>query len=164
MKPEFSHTLTIAKIGTDGTEVSVGADEAARQAVARRLGLIAVEALTCDWRLHPGPAGRIAASGRLRARVVQASVLSLEPVEAAVAEDFNCVFVPAGTETDDIDPEAEDELPYEGGVLDLGEAVTEQLALALDQYPRKQGEEWSAPGESAGTHAFARLADLRRPN
>ncbi len=105
MTPEFSHGLPVGRIDPDGTEITVEAGPAARIAVARRLGLVAVEALACAFRLRPAGAGRVGASGRLRARVVQTSVLSLEPFEAVIAEDFTCAFVPAGTETDEIDPE-----------------------------------------------------------
>ena len=47
--------------------------------------------------------------------------------------------VPAGQESDDADPEAPDEIGYADGMLDLGEAAAEQLALALDPYPRSAG-------------------------
>ena len=94
--------------------------------------------------------------------MVQTSVLSLEPFEASIAEDFTCVFVPAGMETDEIDPESDDELPYEGEYLDLGEAAAEQLALALDPYPRAPGEETSQHEPEFEPLPFARLAGLRR--
>ena len=66
-------------------------------------------------------------------------------------------------ESDELDLEAEDEIPYEGTSIDLGEAASEQLALALDPFPRKPGAE--LPG-SVGPHesgAFAALAKLLPP-
>lgn len=141
----------------------VEANERERQAVAARLGLPEIRALSCAFRLLPAGPGRIEAWVGLRASVVQISVVSLEPFETEVAEDVSCIFVPAGTETDDIDPEAEDELPYEGDSLDLGEAATEQLALALDPYPRRPGEELPG-GEGSRPSAFTALAALRKQN
>jgi hypothetical protein len=46
----------------------------------------------------------------------------------------------------------------------LGEAAAEQLALALDPFPRKPGAEM--PGSYAGSEggAFGELAKLLRPN
>ncbi len=57
---------------------------------------------------------------------------------------------------------SEDELPYEGGVLDLGEAAAEQLALALEPYPRAPGEEIEPREDASGQRPFAGLASLRR--
>ena len=65
-----------------------------------------------------------------------------------------------------MDPEAEDEIPFASGVLDLGEAAAEQLGLALDPYPRQPGV--ALPElelELDGTpHPFAALAARRRTN
>ncbi len=165
MTPEFSHTLPIGRIGPDGFETTVEAGPEQRSGVARRLGIVGIDALACAFRLYPASAGRIEAEARLRARVVQTSVVSLEPFAADIAEDFACVFVPAGTETDHIDPEAVDELPYEGTAIDLGEAATEQLALALDPYPRAPGEETGSgeagPGEAGPERPLAKLSGWR---
>ena len=49
---------------------------------------------------------------------------------------------------EELDPESlegPDEIPYENDEIDLGEALAEQLALALDPYSRKPGAE--LPGE-----------------
>ena len=83
------------------------------------------------------------------------------PVPATVAEAFTVHFVPDGTETEDCRLDAPDEIPYQGSAIDLGEAATEQLALALDPYPKQPGAEQAAAG-GRGQHAFAALAALRR--
>ena len=93
----------------------------------------------------------VAARGHLHAPSDLDCVASLDEFEAAVDETFRFGFVPAGTESDDPDPESEDEVPYAGDTLDLGEAAVEQLALALDPYPRKPDAELpAADGDSAG--------------
>ena len=122
-------------------------------ALARRLGLPAIRALTCRFRLRPQAGGAIAATGTLRARVVQVCVATLEEFAATVAEEFAVRFVPAGTEQDDPDPESVDEIPFSGGRLDLGEAAAEQLALALDPYPRKP--DTGAPKATVAGHGRA---------
>ncbi len=40
--------------------------------------------------------------------------------------------------------------PWSGNVIDVGEAVAEHLALALDPYPRATGADLSAPGLAPG--------------
>ena len=69
----------------------------------------------------------------------------------------------------EIDPESEDPPePLEGGALDLGELVSEELALALDPYPRKPGVapvdlSFGAPEEESDEEdsPFAALAALK---
>jgi uncharacterized metal-binding protein YceD (DUF177 family) len=91
--------------------------------------------------------------------VVQVCVISLDEFESEVVERFVVRFVPEGTESDEIDPDEDvDEIPYAGGVIDLGEAAAEQLGLALDPYPRKPGA--TLPESAAGEpgNPFASLA------
>ena len=122
----------------------VEATQEERAALAARMGLEAVLALSCQFslrrmRLHGGEVAAVHAQAALRARVTQTCVVSLEPFEAEVAEDFTVRFVPEGSEREDVDIEDEDEIPYAGIAIDLGEAAAEQLALALDPFPRKPG-------------------------
>jgi uncharacterized metal-binding protein YceD (DUF177 family) len=158
MTAEFSRVVQVARV-REGTHRAVDASTAECHAVAARLGLNAVHQLRCVFDLYPAEKGVVVASGKLRARVDQTCVVSLEAFEAEVTEDFRVRFVPAGTENDDIDLEADDEIPYEGTALDLGEAAVEQLALALEPFPRKPGAELPATAEDVG--AFAALARLR---
>lgn len=61
-------------------------------------------------------------------------------------------------------PESDDEIPFEGNQIDLGEAAAEQLGLALDPYPRMPGAELPEAEADVELHPFARLAGLRRLN
>jgi uncharacterized metal-binding protein YceD (DUF177 family) len=159
MTAEFTRIVQIARI-KDDTHRTVEANTAECDAVAARLGLNAVRHLRCAFDLFGAEAGVVLATGRLHARAVQSCVISLEPFETEVAEDFRVRFVPAGTESDDIDLEADDEIPYEDAALDLGEAAVEQLALALEPFPRKPGAELPAASEQENG-PFAALARLR---
>ena len=74
-----------------------------------------------------------------------------------------CAASRTAQESDDADPEALDEIPYADGMLDLGEAAAEQLALALDPYPRAPGAALPEIADEAEAHRpFAALASLRR--
>jgi uncharacterized metal-binding protein YceD (DUF177 family) len=103
---------------------------------------------------------------------VQACVVTLEPVRAQLSEDFTVAFgavrpaaegeVIIGLDEEDPAEELTD------GRIDLGEVVAQQLAVALDPYPRAPGaddrfaqsdqEESAAKG---GNTPFAALAGLR---
>lgn len=167
MSPELYRPVAADRIGTDTLEVTVEANAAECAALAARMQIPALQSLTCQYRLERSVGEGIIARGRLRARVVQTCVVSLDEFESVLDEAFSVRFVPAGQESAQIDPDADDEIPFEGGVLDLGEATAEQLGLALDPYPRKPGvtlPEDTAPEQAApeqAPHPFAALAARR---
>lgn len=162
MNPELHRPILIDRIGPDGLDIVVEATPAECAALAERMNLPAVSALSCEFHLEWENETRVVARGHLRTTVVQTCVVSLEDFEAAVDERFRVRFVPSGEEDETIDPDADDEIPYEGRVLDLGEAAAEQLGLALDPYPRMPGAELPDLEEEESTHPFAGLASLRR--
>ncbi|MEO8715428.1 MAG: YceD family protein [Acetobacteraceae bacterium] len=160
MTVELSRPLAAERVGATPIEIEVIASPAEREALAVRMGIPAVLDLRCTFALHR-EAGGIRADARLHARVMRVCVVSLDEFEAEVAEDFTVRFVPEGAEADEIDPEADDEVPYANATIDLGEAAAQQLALALDPYPRKPGA--VLPDEPAApSNPFAGLDALRR--
>lgn len=163
---ELFHPVPLDRIGAAGLDVVVEASAAECAALAERMQVPAVHALTCRYHLTREQHDQIAASGHLRARITQTCVLSLEDFEAEIDEVFRVRFVPAGEEADEIDPESDDDLPYEGNSIDLGAATAEQLGLAIDPYPRMPGAELPAEDTSADKPAnpFAGLAGLRKLN
>ncbi len=165
---EFSRWVKLSRIGDSGLDQTVDADADECRALARRLDVPRVASLTCRFRLEPSRQGRIAAAAELRSELTLVCVVSLEPFETTVLERFTLCFVPemadGGEESVEIDPEAPDEISFAGEQIDLGEAAAEQLALALDPYPRKPGV--ALPGEPEdeapeGASPFAVLARLR---
>jgi len=157
--PELSRPFSITRIGA-GAYVDVEATPTELAALARRMGIPRIAALTCRFELHRAGGDAVQARGSLRASVQQICVVTLEPFDSELAEDFSVVFVPAGTESEEIDPEADDEIGYTGAILDLGEAASEQLALALEPFPRKPGAELPDDQAHRQAGAFAALAHL----
>lgn len=160
MTPELHHPLPADRVGPAGLEVTVEADAAECAALTRRMQLPAVNALRCSFRLIRLAGPMILAEGRLHAEIVQTCVVTLEDFPATIDEPFRVRFVPAGTESDDPDPEADDEIGYSDDMLDLGEAAAEQLALSLDPYPRAPGAELPDIEEAGAEHPFAALRRL----
>jgi uncharacterized metal-binding protein YceD (DUF177 family) len=168
--PEFERPVPLGRITARGTEVLVEATEAERAALARRFTLPAIDRLRCRFHLRRGLRGVVEADGLLDASVVQTCAVSLDEFPQAVAEAFELRFVPssadASADWDDDDPDEPDVVPYEGTLLDLGEAAAEQLALALDPYPHKPGVSLPEAGtdgaEAHGSTPFTSLARLRR--
>ncbi len=125
-----------------GIELSLEATPEECRALALRFDLVSVERLAGHARLERCGKGEvIRLRGRLQAQVVQACVVSLEEVRSTVDEAFECRFTrPVGSRRrltilawdDDVEP-------LEGVELDVGEIFAQQLALALDPYPRAAG-------------------------
>lgn len=157
MTTELHRPVAADRVGAAGLEVTVEANAAECAALARRMRLPDVLALRCDFRLVRLTADCILAEGHVCASVVQTCVISLDDFAAEIDERFRVRFVPVGQESDDPDPEADDEIGYSGGALDLGEAAAEQLALALDPYPRAPGAELPEIETDADDHPFAAL-------
>jgi Large ribosomal RNA subunit accumulation protein YceD len=158
---EFSRPLALDRLGAAPYEQEVAATAEECAALARRLGIPAVLALSGRFRLHRAEAGRIDAVAELRARLVRECVVTLDEFEADVTESFRVAFVPEGSESEDDDPEADDEIPYAGAAIDLGEAAAEQLALTLDPYPHRPGAELPAEAQESAESPFALLARRR---
>lgn len=170
MTPEFHRPLSLDRIGEHGLDITVEATGAECAALAVRMKLPAVQAVSCTFHLIREAGNEVLARGHLQARVTRTCVVSLEDFEAPVEEVFQVRFVPSGQETGDIDPDSDDEIPFEGNRIDLGEAAAEQLGLALDPYPRMPGVALPEPDhDEVGDrepppHPFAALSGLRRLN
>jgi uncharacterized metal-binding protein YceD (DUF177 family) len=160
MIPEFHRPLALDRIGPIGLDLTVEANRGECSALAVRMNLPAVLTVSCAFRLIRESRDIVLARGVLRARVTQVCVISLEEFDADVEEIFQIRFVPSGEEADDIDPESDDEIPFEGNLIDLGEAAAEQLGLALDPYPRMPGVEMPEVDEDPEPHPFAALRRL----
>lgn len=134
--------------------VEIEADEAERGALTKRFGISGIEALAAQVSLRQTADG-IAATGTLRATVVQPCAVTREDFAYPIDEPINLLFVPEGTATRYAEDEeieladsAPDEIEYDGDTFDLGEAVAQSLGLALDPY--REGPGAQAARESAG--------------
>jgi uncharacterized metal-binding protein YceD (DUF177 family) len=160
MTPELHRPVSLDRIGPHGLEVTVEATAAECAALAVRMNLPSILAVSCTFHLIREGRDKVLARGVLRGRVTQTCVVSLDDFDAPVEEVFQIRFVPSGEESDEIDPEADDEVPFEGNAIDLGEAAAEQLGLALDPYPRMPGVEMPVIDEAPEPHPFAGLRRL----
>jgi uncharacterized metal-binding protein YceD (DUF177 family) len=160
MNPEFHRPLSLDRIGPHGLDMTIDATTAECAALAVRMNLPAVLAVSCVFHLIREGRDMVLARGVLTVRVTQTCVISLEDFDSEVEEIFQVRFVPSGEEADDIDPESDDEIPFEGNQIDLGEAAAEQLGLALDPYPRMPGVEMPMSEDEPDPHPFAALRRL----
>ncbi|WP_149535374.1 YceD family protein [Siccirubricoccus phaeus] len=163
MPPEFSRRLPLGLVGPGGRRESLVATPEECAALAARFDLLGIDSLSAELHLRPDADGAVLAAGELRAEVIQACVVTLESVPQRVEERLAFRLLPPGQAESD-GPEDLDEIACPDGVADLGEAVAEQLALALDPYPRAPGAELPPEAQDASGGAFAALDRLKRSN
>lgn len=163
MNPEFSHRLPLAQVPAAGRDLRLEAGPAEREALARRFGLLALHDLAADLRLTPEVEGTIQVTGRMTAELEQACGVTLVPVHQSVDEPVAWRLLPEGMEPSDEEDEPDD-IETEQGVADLGEALAQQLSLAIDPYPRAPGAELpQGLGDPEAHGPFAALLKLKRP-
>jgi uncharacterized metal-binding protein YceD (DUF177 family) len=136
--PEFARPFRLDAIGGEPRAVHIEADEAERAALAVRFGLVSIDRLEADATLRR-EGERVWADGRFTARAVQSCVATGDPIPARVEEDFTLRFDPEGSAAEEeleLDEADLDILAHDGGSVDLGEAVAQGFALALDPFPR----------------------------
>ncbi|MDX9689183.1 MAG: DUF177 domain-containing protein [Alphaproteobacteria bacterium] len=144
---ELSRPLKTDKIPQGGIKEHIIARPEERVALAKRLKLLDLLRFEAHVDVDHERDQMLVVSGSLFAEVVQQCVVTLEPVTEEVRERFDLLFAPAHTLKHDVDGnlgDAEAELPepIENGLLDLGEIVSQQLAMAINPYPRKEGAVW----------------------
>lgn len=165
--PEFSRPVAADKVGRDGMTVEIEAAPAERAALVRRFGLVELGSLKARCRLKPAAGGMIELACDFSARVTQECVVTLAPVQAELAEAFELRYALDSaalkpSREDEIDMAADD--PPEAladGAIDLGEAVAQHLALALDPFPRSAGAGVASVGSEKAQNPFAILARLK---
>jgi uncharacterized metal-binding protein YceD (DUF177 family) len=173
--PEFSRPVALDRIGLKEKSYEISADARECAALAKRLGIPAVDSFDATIRLRlTGGGGLVRLSGRIKAALTQICVVTLEPIPTAVEEDFSRVYsVEAGDEMAEVVVEMdEDDVPdpVENGQIDIGEAAAEHLALAMDPFPRAPDAAFAAPDEPEEPEEeaelprspFAGLAALRK--
>ena len=166
----WSVPVTVEDIPDTGLHLDIEAPDAVRPALAKLADVRALPRLSAAFDLTKRGAG-VHVAGRVRARVGQTCVVTLEPMETDVDEAVDLAFAPApeGVDveleadgkkhrTDDDPPE-----PLVNGKVDLGAIATEFLILGIDPYPRKPGAQFAAPKvEDAGANPFAALEALKK--
>ncbi len=145
------------------------------EALRRRFDLVGLAELQARGAIHPlrGGAG-LRVEGVLQATVTQKCVVTLEPVVQRIDEPFSLEFGATGDVVDAASgdlvllPDQEQPEPMPENGLDMGELVAEQLALAIDPYPRKEGADLEQVLRQHGIDAgagkanpFAALAALK---
>lgn len=171
----FSQPFDVRKLGSGRLVERLIADEPTRRAIAQAYDLLGLDKLEAELVIESWSRSGVKIDGRIRAKAVQACVVTLEPVAETIDHSFSLTFAPPEALAENPKTVAEAEVivhfdeddppdPLIGNTIDLGAVVVEQFVLALDPYPRAPGA--ALPSEVASEDVasdspFAALSKLR---
>lgn len=171
----WSFAVVVAQLPETGLHQALDTTAAQRERMAEVAGVNAVPQAEASFDVVPVADGRVHVTGRVRARVEQTCVVTLDPVENEVDEPVDVVFAPPSqipATAKSVQKEEgegaeipEPPEPIVGGAIDLGRLAMEFLVLGIDPYPRKPGVVFVAPETPADPeeHPFAALKALKTP-
>jgi uncharacterized metal-binding protein YceD (DUF177 family) len=162
---EFSRLVPLVRLGPAPFRQQIEATPSERENLCRRFDLLALDRLTAAVELRRQGDEVIVLEAAFEAEFVQSCVVTLEPVVGAVSDRFMLVYGPPEAEQQEIGSQQAEAAfePLNRDVIDIGEAVAQELSLSLPVFPRHPDAKIDAetPVESAGS-AFASLAHLKQ--
>jgi len=140
---EFSHKVSVNPWPENGINVELTATNDEREALCARFDLIELPSLSASVGIEQTSTG-LELAGKIEAITVQSCVVTLKPVTSSLAAPFKRRYhrreyhekLLAAGEAAGFDEETIDSDLLETDEIDIGEAVAEELFLALDPYPR----------------------------
>ncbi|MDL2404590.1 DUF177 domain-containing protein [Rhizobium calliandrae] len=174
----FSYPVKVGHISANPVDVHLEAEGRELTGLAKLWDVLSVEKLEADLKICRWKRDGVRVKGNVRAKIVQACVVTLDPVESEIDEDFEHIFIPEDSKLARapsldagemvLDPDGPD-LPetFTGDTIDAGTVVIEYAALAIDPYPRKPGIEFEDHIEDSGEDdkkpsPFAVLKDWKK--
>ena len=163
--PEFSRPVPVARIGIEPHRQEITATEAEREALARRFDLVSFDRLHAIVELVREDNDLILLRADFEAAFKQSCIVTLDPITGALAERFSLLYGPPEVEEAVAASAGEDVAfePFDGHIIDIGEAVAQEFSLALPPFPRSPDAivepEISASEEAGPFAALSRLFD-----
>jgi uncharacterized metal-binding protein YceD (DUF177 family) len=173
MSAPLTHAYNLARLGNTGDTVRLDTDEGQRAAIAVLAEALSVSRFSVQVELKKASPSRFLLDYRVGAEIVQACVVTLEPVVSQVERVFTRELYFAGPgqrgpKAPELDMPAQDIFMDEGEEpeeieslhYDLAGPALEEFLLALDPYPRCPGVEFD-PEAHADAHPESPFAVLK---
>ena len=155
LRSPIEYGVAVRQLPSRGIHVPFEADAELCAALVRYTGVESVLEFSVQCEVLPWKKDGARVRGEIAARISQLCVVTLEPVESAINEPFDALYVPEGSKLSRprVDKDGEmiidaegDDLPetFSGSELELGSIWTEFFTLAIDPFPRVQGVELPA--------------------
>lgn len=164
MTSPISFWANVLRLPQKGMPVKIVATEEQRRALAEAHELVSVERLQADLLVTTWKRNGVRVKGTVSADIVQACVVTLEPVPSRVEEEIDSLFLPQDSKLGRqgfegggeilISVEGDDSPEtFEGDSLDIGALAEEFFGLGIDPYPRKTGAALEAGPDEADKEA-----------
>jgi len=164
--PEFSRLIPLARLGSQPLRTRIEATAAELERLAQRFDLVAFDRLCADVSLQRVGSELIRLDAAFEAEFLQSCVLTLDPAPGRIAQSFALLYGPLEDQQAEIDIDVDEPVfePLTADAIDIGEAVAQELSLALPEFPRLP-DAVIDPAEISGSEdgPFAVLERLRRP-
>ena len=152
--PEFSHPISASRLSFKPATYRLVANERERAALAKRFALISLDRFEATVTLKREPGDAIRFDAAIEADLVQACIVTTDPVPDHITDVFTLIYradIDEATADQMALDNPEDEIiePLIGDSIDIGEAVAQQLSVAMDPYPRSVGAESSIASAQA---------------
>ena len=143
-------------------ELTLAPNDQERAAIAGWLGISDVETFSARIRILRAGSDQYLYTASFAADVVQACVVTLEPVRSHLTGDFSRRFhvtpktlrrAPGPSSHEIATTDDEDIEVLVDPIIDVARPVLEELSLALDPYPRAEGAIFAGPRDETSTAA-----------
>ncbi|WP_135077794.1 DUF177 domain-containing protein [Terasakiella sp. SH-1] len=172
---DFSHPFAVDKLGPNPKKIHLKATQEECQALSERFNLTEMIFLKVEAVLQRLSGKKIECRFTGACQIEQECVVTFKPIETLIELEFTRLYDSSLARQNDekeveIDIESTDELdPIIDGVIDLGNAVAEELGLEIDLYPRADGTAYTEYGagpeiteeEIESNNPFAVLAEMK---
>src|SRR5271156_5025618 len=91
-KSEIERIVDLERLGASGAALEIVASDSEREALVRRFGFLGLPAFSARVSVDRRPRRQGVGEGRLRGKVVQACILTLEPITQELDDAFRLVF------------------------------------------------------------------------
>lgn len=170
MQKDFSYPLKIEDINQGEQTYKLRANKAQLETLREILQIPAVNYFEADIKLtFQKKKGVLDVSGEVRAGLTLTSVISLDEFEKEYKSNFSLTYDTNATyeQIREMDEDIEEDIPdiVIDGKIDLGDIAIEQLALVMEDHPRKAGEEFTSVIENDSEvreNPFAILSKLKK--
>ena len=178
MENEWTYNFEIEQLTDEPLILAISPDEEICKRLTKRLDIEDLKSLRADLEIEREAGfARIHIRAVLKAQIIQICIISAEPVEVYLEEDFEAWFADpdgavsltkvrrerqvdkTGVEIPLLE-EHEDPEDIIDGKIDLGELVVQFLSLAIDPYPYAPGHE---PEGDEDTRSVAKAGEIPNP-
>ncbi|NVK18020.1 MAG: DUF177 domain-containing protein [Methylocystaceae bacterium] len=176
MEHDFSMPFQVDKLGPNPKKLHITPSDEDLKALAMRFELQSLDELSGQVMLQRLSGKRIECKFEVKATFTQQCVVTFKPISTTLELGFTRLY-DESLKADhiekevEIDMEATEELdPIIEGVIDLGAAVSEELGLEIDPFPRAEGTDYTEIGigpditeeEVQENNPFSVLAKLKK--